>query len=95
MTNRISSIILGSALAIGLTLPLGRATFGERDWGGDCHRRLEADRARVDRDVARYGEHSRKVDRDVARLDDDRRWCRNHRADWDHSRFDVGIYFRH
>jgi hypothetical protein len=24
-----------------------------------------------------------------------RNWCRNHRAEWDHSRFDIGVYFRH
>ena len=86
---------LGSLLAIAVTLPVGKATFGDRDWSGDCHRRLEADRARVDRDSARYGEHSRRVDRDIDRLDADRRWCRDHHADWDHSRFDVGIYLKH
>jgi hypothetical protein len=24
-----------------------------------------------------------------------RNWCRSHRADWDHPRFDVGVYLRH
>jgi hypothetical protein len=28
------------------------------------------------------------------RLDDARRWCRQHRADWDHDRFDFGVYIR-
>jgi hypothetical protein len=28
-------------------------------------------------------------------MDSDRQWCRDHHADWDHSRFDIGIYFRH
>jgi hypothetical protein len=26
-------------------------------------------------------------------MDADRQWCRDHKADWDHSMFDVGIYF--
>lgn len=60
-----------------------------------CRARLEGDRARIDHDAARFGEHSRAVDRDVAKMDSDRQWCRSHKADWDHSRFDVGIYFRH
>jgi hypothetical protein len=25
----------------------------------------------------------------------DRQWCRDHHADWDHSKFDVGIYIKH
>jgi hypothetical protein len=28
-------------------------------------------------------------------MDSDRQWCRDHKAEWDHNRFDVGIYFRH
>jgi hypothetical protein len=24
-----------------------------------------------------------------------RQWCREHKADWDHEHFDIGIYFRH
>lgn len=85
---------LVTAAAVLFTLPVGKATFGDRDWSDDCHKRLEADRARIDRDVARHGEHSPQVDHDVARMDNDRQWCRDHRADWDHTRFDVGIYFR-
>jgi hypothetical protein len=27
-------------------------------------------------------------------MNSDRQWCRDHHSDWDHSRFDVGIYFR-
>jgi hypothetical protein len=27
-------------------------------------------------------------------MDDARRWCREHRADWDHDRFDFGVYIR-
>jgi hypothetical protein len=56
---------------------------------------LEADRARIDRDSARHGERSSQVGRDVDKLEADRRWCRDHHADWDHSRFDVGIYLKH
>jgi hypothetical protein len=95
MRKNLIRLVLGTCLAIGVTLPVGQATFGDRDWANDCHRRLEADRARIDNDVARHGEHSRQVDRDVDRLEADRGWCRNHHAEWDHSRFDVGIYFRH
>lgn len=93
--SKVIRVVLGSALAMALTLPIGSATFGDRDWGSDCHKRLESDRARIDRDVTRHGEHSRQVNQDVDRLNADRQWCRNHHADWDHSRFDVGIYFRH
>jgi hypothetical protein len=28
-------------------------------------------------------------------MDQDRQWCRDHHSDWDHTRFDVGIYFGH
>jgi hypothetical protein len=88
-------LAMGTVAAILFTLPVGRATFGDRDWSDDCHKRLEADRARIDRDSARHGEHSRQVDRDVDRLETDRQWCRDHHAEWDHSRFDVGIYLKH
>ena len=94
MKHRVIRIILGSALALALTLPVGRATFGDRDWADDCHRRLEADRARIDRDIARNGENSREVDRDRDRIEADRHWCRDHHADWDHDRFDLGVYIR-
>ena len=87
--------IAGAALALAITLPTGRAAFGDRDWGPDCNKRLEADKARIDRDAAKHGEHSRAVDNDVAKLDSDRQWCRDHHADWDHSKFDVGIYIKH
>lgn len=83
---------LTTALAGGLLLAVG--TPVQADSRGDCSRRLEADRARIDKDAARHGEHSRQVDQDVNRMDSDRRWCTDHKADWDHTRFDVGIYFR-
>jgi len=91
----LSRIILTSALGAGLLLgSIAMPALADRDWSNDCHRRLEDARARLDRDVARYGERSAKVDRDRARLDDERRWCRNHHADWDHNRFDVGVYIK-
>jgi hypothetical protein len=77
-----------------VTLP-GRATLGDRDWGPDCNRRVEADKARIDNDAAKHGERSRQVDRDVDKLDADRQWCRDHHADWDHSKFTWGIYIKH
>jgi hypothetical protein len=92
MKTQIVRFVLGSALGIAFTLAAGQATFA--DTRADCQRRLEADRAKIDNDSARRGEHSRQVDKDVARMDSDRSWCRNHHADWDHSRFDVGIYFK-
>lgn len=88
-----SRIALSSALAGGLLLAVGIPARADHDWRDDCRQRLEADRARIDRDAGKYGEHSRQVNRDVARMDQTRAWCRDHHADWDHSRFDVGIYF--
>jgi hypothetical protein len=84
-----------AALAGGLIFAAGVPARADKDWNNDCRQRLEADRARIDHDSARHGEHSRQVDHDVAKMDTDRQWCRDHHADWDHSRFDVGIYFRH
>ena len=75
-------------------LAMGTTARADRDYKEDCHRRLEADRARIDRDSSRFGEHTRVVDRDIAKMDQDRKWCKERKADWDHDRFDVGIYFR-
>jgi hypothetical protein len=86
--------VLAGALAISFTLPLASTARADH-WNDDCHKRLENDKARIDHDAAKYGDHSRKVDNDVAKLDNDRNWCRGHHADWDHSMFDVGIYVRH
>jgi len=86
-------LMLTSALAGGLLFAVGTAR-ADRDWGPDCRKRLEADHARIDHDAGRFGDKSRQVDRDVAKMDTDRQWCRDHKADWDHDRFDVGIYFR-
>ena len=83
-----------TALAVGLLLAVGVPARADRDWGKSCHERLEADRARIDKDAARYGERSQQVDRDIQRMNNNRKWCRDHKADWDHGRFDIGIYFR-
>lgn len=86
-------LILTTAIAGGMLFAVGRTARADRDYGPDCTRRLEADRAKIDHDAARFGDHSHQVDRDVAKMDTDRQWCRDHKADWDHTRFDVGIYF--
>lgn len=93
--KRFSTLVLGSALAMLVSLPVGQAAFGAPDEPADCHHRLERDKARIDQDAAKYGDHSRRVDKDVDKLEADRQWCRDHHADWDHSLFDVGIYIRH
>ncbi|MFZ0981504.1 MAG: hypothetical protein WAN23_19035 [Candidatus Acidiferrales bacterium] len=92
MKKHIVRLAVGSVLAIAFTLSAAHVTLGDvRD---DCRRKLEADRARIDRDAAKHGDHSRQVDKDIDRMDADRNWCREHHADWDHDRFDVGIYIR-
>ena len=88
-----SRLVLSTALAGGLLLAMGAPVKADRDWNNDCHRRLEADRARIDHDVSRFGERSGQVERDRARMDQTRQWCRSHKADWDHGRFDIGVYF--
>lgn len=95
MKKNLVRIVLGAALAVGLTLPMSTASFADRDWTATCHQRLEHDKARLDHDVARYGPDSRRADRDRDRLADNRQWCRDHHTDWDHSRFDFGIYIKH
>lgn len=94
MKNLWTRIALSTALAGGLMLAAGAPARADRDYKEDCHRKLEADRSRIDRDAAKHGEHSGQVNNDVKRLDNDRRWCRDHKADWDHDRFDIGIYIR-
>jgi hypothetical protein len=91
---KFSRMILVTAGA-GILLMVSGAARADQDYRSGCNRRLEADRARIDHDAARFGDHSRTVDRDVAKMDSDRQWCKDHHADWDHTRFDVGIYFRH
>ncbi len=93
MKKRFITLVFGSALALMVSLPAGQVAFG--DDAAACHNRLQKDKARIDHDSAKYGEHSHRVDQDVDRLESDRPWCRNHHADWDHSLFDVGIYVHH
>jgi hypothetical protein len=83
---------LGAVLAGSLLVVAGTPVKADRDWSKSCSERLEADRARIDRDVARHGEHSPQVRHDVERMDSNRQWCRDHKADWDHGRFDIGFY---
>lgn len=88
-------VILTAALGGGLLLSSAAVPLmADRDWTNDCHKRLEDAKARLDHDAARFGEHNPRVDHDRDRLEDARRWCRDHHADWDHNRFDVGIYIR-
>jgi hypothetical protein len=94
MNNKIwSRLLLSTALAGGLALAVGTPAQAGRGYRDDCERKLEADRGRIDHDAARFGEHSRQVSHDVAKMDETRRWCQEHKADWDHARFDVGLYF--
>jgi hypothetical protein len=87
-----TQMALTTALAGGFLLAVG--TPARADSRADCRQKLEADRARIDKDAARHGDHSRQVDRDVQRMNADRRWCSDHKVDWDHDRFDIGIYLR-
>lgn len=92
MTNRYLRYIFMGTLALGLSLPLCGTARADHDYSDECHQRLQAQKDKIDRDAAKYGEHSSRVDHDVAKLDQERAWCRDHKADWDHSVFDVGIY---
>jgi hypothetical protein len=87
-------LLLSTGLAVGLMFGLGATVGADSDHREECRVRLENDRGRIDHDASRYGEHSRHVDRDVSRMNADRQWCKDHKADWDHNHFDVGIYFR-
>ena len=91
MKVQIIRFIICGALAAALMVPTGTLFADSR---ADCEKRLDADRARIDRDASRHGEHSPAVDKDVARMENDRAWCRDHHAEWDHSKFDVGIYIK-
>jgi hypothetical protein len=92
MKIKIIRIALGSALAMAFAASAGPAALGGT--AEDCHKKLEADRARIDRDAAKHGDRSPQVNRDLDRMDADRNWCRDHHADWDHTKLDVGIYVR-
>ena len=60
MKTQIVRIVLGTTLGIAFMLSAGHATFG--DDKADCQKRLDADRARIDHDAMRHGEHSSQVD---------------------------------
>ncbi len=95
MTKHHLRFILVAALAVGFSLPLcstARADHDHDHWRDECHRRIQHEKERIDRDADRYGRDSRQVYRDVDRLDRQRQWCRDHHADWDHNAFDFGIY---
>jgi hypothetical protein len=94
MTKNYTRYIFTGALALGLSLPLCSTARADHDYSEDCHHRLQVQKDKIDRDAAKYGEHSGQVNRDIAKLDEERSWCRDHHADWDHSLFDVGIYVR-
>lgn len=85
--------VLAVALTGGMLLVASAPVRADRDYSESCHERLESDHARIDHDAARYGPDSYRVNHDVDRMDRDRQWCRDHHSDWDHSRFDIGIYF--
>lgn len=91
-SNVWTRMVLTAALAGGLLFTFGGAA--RADSQKDCKRRLESDRSRIDRDGSRYGEHSRQANNDVVKMDETRQWCRDRKSDWDHSRFDVGLYIR-
>jgi hypothetical protein len=93
MTTHIIRYTMLGALAVGLVLPM--ASAARADVAADCRARLQTAKDRIDRDAAKYGEHSAKVDHDVAKLEEARQWCRDHKAEWDHNVFDVGIYVHH
>ena len=91
----VSRIILAGLLEGGMLLLTVKPASAERDWNSSCRDRLEDSRGRIDRDIQRHGENSRQVRHDRDKLEDARRWCRGHHADWDHDRFDFGVYIRH
>jgi hypothetical protein len=93
-TKILSRVILTTALAGGLFFAVSTPVSATPDYGNACHQRLENDKARIDHDAARHGNGSSQVNHDVDRMNSDRRWCKDHHSDWDHTRFDVGIYFR-
>jgi len=98
MTKRLTGFVVGTALALLVSLPVVQAASGAPkppDYRDECHKRLEHDKAKIDHDAAKYGQHSRRVDKDIDQMEADRHWCRDHHADWDHSMFDIGIYIKH
>jgi len=91
MTTKHVRFALAGALALAFSLPLASAARADH-WADDCHHRLQADKDRIDREAARHGNDSPEVRHAVDKMEADRQWCRDHKADWDHNAFDVGIY---
>jgi hypothetical protein len=85
-------LALSTALVGGSIFAFGTPSLADADHRAECQQRLESDRARIDSDVIRYGDSIRQVVRDIAKMDKSRQWCRNHKADWDHDRFDLTFY---
>jgi hypothetical protein len=83
----LSTVIVGGSICA-----FGVVSLADGDHRDKCALRLESDRARIDTDVARYGDTSRQVTRDIAKMDKSRQWCRDHQMDWDHDRFDLAFY---
>ncbi len=90
MTRKhLSQLVLSMALASGLLLAAGvPQASADRDDKGACDSRLRGARERLDSDIAHHGDHSKQAERDRARLEQARRWCRDHHADWDHDKYD-------
>jgi hypothetical protein len=82
---------LGLALAASFGLTV---TSALADNHAECVKRLESAKAKIDHDAARHGPDSPQVDHDRVKMEEARQWCRDHKEDWDHSQFDVGIYLR-
>jgi len=91
----LSRIAMICALTGGLMLGATGIARADRDDRDECNRRLEADRVKLDRDISHHGEHSHQADRDRDKIEDDRKWCRDHKADWDHDRYDKDDYSHH
>ena len=87
-----SRLALNVAIVGGLVSAFGIPSLADGDHQAECQRRLESDRARIDSDVIRYGDNSGQVHHDIAKMDKSRQWCRDHKADWDHDRFDLSFY---
>jgi hypothetical protein len=94
ITKILNRVIFTTALAGGLLFAVSTPVGATPNNDDACHQRLENDKARIDHDAARHGNDSSQVRHDVDRMNSDRQWCKDHHSDWDHSRFDVGIYFR-
>lgn len=85
-------LTLSTAIVGGLIFGSGIASFADGNHRDKCELRLESSRARIDSDVIRYGDNSRQVGRDIVKMDKSRQWCREHKMDWDHDRFDLSFY---